>query len=156
MDDPFVKFIQSQADALRHADHGAKMQALGKRQMTLGTFIAELSGMPTHSAMRPDDERSGFFDFGTLEPTEFDSYRGFYSDLALGFEVEGEGVTVAGLLASAREALGKTYCGYKGGDYVMTDRTPLWAANYGRSGQTAICGLRDEDWAVFIETCRHD
>jgi hypothetical protein len=29
------------------------------------------------------------------------------------------------------EAIGKTYTGYKGGEYVMGKVTPVWVANYG-------------------------
>jgi hypothetical protein len=51
------------------------------------------------------------------------SYRGFYTDLAF---IQAENVTVAGMLADARGALGETFQGYKGGDYTMDEYTDCW------------------------------
>lgn len=51
------------------------------------------------------------------------SYRGDYYDLA--FEIRRD-VRVADMLADARSALGKTFQGYKGGDYTMRESTPVW------------------------------
>lgn len=59
------------------------------------------------------------------------SYRGFYEDLA--FE-PAMNVTVGAMLKCAREALGTTYQGYKGGDYTMHEYTDVWIANYGSEG----------------------
>jgi hypothetical protein len=46
------------------------------------------------------------------------SYRGYYSEVA--FEIQ-ENVTVQHMLNSAKEALGTTYEGWKGGDYTMDE-----------------------------------
>ena len=51
------------------------------------------------------------------------SYRGYYEDLA--FDVAAD-VTVSAMLADARAALGKTFQGYKGGDYEMCGSTSVW------------------------------
>src|SRR5690242_3575186 len=58
------------------------------------------------------------------------SYRGYYDQLA--FE-PASNVSVASLLAAARSALGKTFTGYKGGEYLMGSETPCWIAKYGES-----------------------
>ncbi|MET9222342.1 hypothetical protein ABZX65_26760 [Streptomyces sp. NPDC003300] len=56
------------------------------------------------------------------------SYRGDYMDLA--FEPTAN-VTVGAMLADARSALGATYQGHKGGDYVMNGYTACWLAEDG-------------------------
>lgn len=60
------------------------------------------------------------------------SYRGYYEDLA--FEPT-ENITVGKMLKCAQEALGKTYQGYKGGDFKMEEHVDVYLANYGRCGE---------------------
>ena len=60
------------------------------------------------------------------------SYRGFYEQLA--FEPL-PNTTVGAMLACAREALGKTYEGYKGGMYTMEGYTDVHLAEYGTTGE---------------------
>jgi hypothetical protein len=61
------------------------------------------------------------------------SYRGFYTDLA--FE-PAERVRVGDMLTAARDSLGKTFEGYKGGDYLMKEHTECWIAWYANQGET--------------------
>lgn len=56
------------------------------------------------------------------------SYRGYYEQLA--FE-PATYVSLRSMLDCAREALGNTYEGYKGGSYTMHDYTETWLAEYG-------------------------
>lgn len=60
------------------------------------------------------------------------SYRGFYHELA--FE-PAPTVTVGAMVEAARSAVGRTFTGYKGGDYTMTAYTPVWLAAYGATGE---------------------
>ena len=94
-------------------------------QMTLGTFIAELEKLPRDNRVH--------FDILALTPTDLDSYRGYYDHLALGYKDDG-GTTIGDVLDDAKAAMGRTFTGYKGGDYVLAEHTPLWVANYGHSG----------------------
>ena len=88
-------------------------------QMTLGKLIAALEGMPEGSMVS-----------NLVEPH---SYRGYYNDLA--FEL-GSGTRLASdLLADCKNAMGKVFEGYKGGDFVMGELTPMWVANYGCCGR---------------------
>jgi hypothetical protein len=64
------------------------------------------------------------------------SYRGIYEDLA--FEPT-ENITVGEMLAAAKSALGKTFEGYKGGDYEMDWHTDVWIA-YEGSGNGEMIG----------------
>lgn len=114
--------------------------------MTLDEFIAALE--------HADPLSSVYFEFACCEPTEFDSYRGFYDHLALGFagDYGARGQTVADLLEKARKALGAEFTGWKGGDYTMHGDTPLWVANPGNTGDTAIVGIREHVYGTLIQT----
>lgn len=61
------------------------------------------------------------------------SYRGYYDELA--FEPARD-VTVASMLKCAKESLGSTFRGYKGGKYKMHEYTQCWLANFGQNGET--------------------
>ena len=60
------------------------------------------------------------------------SYRGFYGDLA--FEPAGN-VTVGEMLKLAKEALGRTYSGWKGGQFKMNGFTDVHLAEWGHTGE---------------------
>ena len=87
-------------------------------QMTLGKLIAALEAMPEGAEV------------ANLNSAH--SYRGYYSDLA--FERDDGTRPAAQLLAECKAAMGQVFCGYKGGDYVMGARTPVWVENYGCCG----------------------
>lgn len=77
------------------------------------------------------------------------SYRGYYSDLS--FEPTDTPINVGTFLEVCRGALGATFEGYKGGDFVMDERTPLWVAPYGCCGR-AIMGASVEAGGVILAT----
>lgn len=85
---------------------------------TLGEIIKHLEGLPRDQSVAEG--------FGNPH-----SYRGYYEDLA--FEPV-ENTTVGEMLDAAREALGQTFGGYKGGDYHMDEGTDCWLAEYGCTG----------------------
>jgi len=91
-------------------------------QLTLGHLIEKLEAMPD-GAVVPNLKKAH-------------SYRGYYVDLA--FE-RGDGTRPAAeLLAECRASMGKMFEGYKGGEFVMGELTPVWVAEYGCSGQRII------------------
>lgn len=74
---------------------------------------------------------------GKIVPKGFTSphsWRGVYAELA--FE-PAENVKVSEMLADAKSALGKTFEGYKGGDFTMDENTEVHIADYG-SGEDLI------------------
>lgn len=71
------------------------------------------------------------------------SYRGYYSDLA--FERTEGTLPASEALGFARSAMGKVFEGYKGGDYQMGERTPVWFAKYGSCG-VKITGFVDGEF----------
>ncbi len=122
------------------------------RHMTLGQLIDALKAMPANEQVR--------FDFVHMAPTTLHSYRGYYEDLAIGYanlsDHDVKEMTVAELLALLEKAIGQTFKGYKGGDYVARRTTALWVANLGETGSTAIVGVHRLSWTVMIETGNAD
>jgi hypothetical protein len=124
--------------------------------ITLGELIDAL-------AKYPADCQIGFDFCGTV-PTTFESFRGYYDQLALGWS-DRRGVahvTCGELLALAKEAEGATFTGWKGGRYTMSRDTPVWIDNRGECTDTVIVGLREVNDneggdAYFVRICtRHE
>ena len=87
--------------------------------MTLGKLIDALSALPGDRKIS-----------GVGGP---DSYRGYYRDLA--FEPDESERTVAEVLQECSDCMGREFTGYKGGEFLMGERTPVWIAEYGSSGE---------------------
>jgi hypothetical protein len=85
------------------------------------------------------------------KPRSFQSYRGYYSDLAIDFDEEEKETTVAELLQMAEAANGETFTGYKGGDFTMSRSTPVWVSEYGTTGKM-LAGIEEGDVAVILMT----
>jgi hypothetical protein len=64
--------------------------------------------------------------------TSAHSYRGIYSDLA--FEPVAN-TTIGDMRREAEGAVGETFQGWKGGDYVMGEFTDVWLAEEGDCGE---------------------
>lgn len=111
--------------------------------LTLGQMIDKLTELPSDLPVQ--------FDWNGGSPYAADSYRGYYSDLAFDWRDDGPPTTIQEFLGACRLALGATFEGYKGGDFVMDDHTPLWAAQYSRCGR-AIIGIDVTDGVAFILT----
>lgn len=120
-------------------------------QLTLGEIIDRLEAVA-------DKERKVAFDFEYLWPTTLASWRGDYSQLALGFNgtighsLKSDNPTIAALLQELRSAIGKGFEGWKGGEYVMDSSTLVWVANPGNVGNTAIVGVSDRGYRVVLDT----
>ncbi len=115
-------------------------------QWTLGQLIDALEKCP-------DPTNAVRFDFCMTVPTKVNSYRGYYEDLALGWEeskVYPE-PTVPMLLATLKAQLGTTVHGYKGGDYIVRREQVLFVANYGDTGSTCVVGV-DHGYFTLIRT----
>ncbi len=112
MHDDLQRLINQKLDYIR------KQRSLS--QMTLGKFILELEKLPQDKEIE-----------NICNPH---SYRGYYADLA--FEKESGTRTIASLIEQLKtECLGKTFTGYKGGDFEMNEDAPLWIAEQGFCGE---------------------
>ena len=128
--------MQKLVDALGEA---GRMER-SRYHLTLGAAIRELSEIAPST-------KATFDILGT--PGKVASYRGYYSDLA--FRTNMEPVTVGDVLAELKSALGKTFEGYKGGDYLMTEGTPLWVSEHGECSDRAVMGVEMRDgFAVLL------
>lgn len=125
-------------------------------QITLGELIKQIEDAGTKNG---DEDKTVCFDFGSAIPTVLDSWRGSYDELALGYELSGydgngkyEEATAEKLLTELKSAIGKTFTGWKGGDFTMSENTPIWVSNPGNCGNTAIVGILDKDYRLVILT----
>ena len=98
-------------------------------QMTLGELIEVLEDLD------PSKMIQGI-------SCELDSYRGYYSDLAI--YPSDKGCNVGDLLERCREAMGECFEGYKGGGFYMTANTPIWLSFYGESSGDRLMRLDTE------------
>lgn len=64
------------------------------------------------------------------------SYRGYYEDLAL--EPTDFPIKVSLLIEQLEAVLDTELTGYKGGEFLMTEDTPVWVSNYGTTGEALI------------------
>jgi hypothetical protein len=115
-------------------------------QITLGALIAKLQAVK-------DKKSPVVFDFCGMKPTNVYSWRGAYCELALGYtDPDSKDVTVASLLKELKSAIGKSFTGYKGGDFTMSKDTPIWVDNWGRYTLTAIVDVLDDGYQVMLIT----
>jgi hypothetical protein len=120
-------------------------------QLTLGELIERITKIK-EKYKEEKDEPIVKYDFEYLFPTELMSWRGSYAELALNFETTGKYMSVSAFLKMLQDAVGATFEGYKGGDFVMNENTPIWVANYGNSGNTAIIDVLDSKYCVTLIT----
>ena len=123
-------------------------------QLTLGQLIEQLekAGTINDETGKP---KGVVFDFGNTYPTTLDSWRGSYAELALGYSElwpNDTKVNAVQLLEDCKQAIGRTYKGYKGGHFKMNKNTPIWVANYGHSSNTGIVGVMDCRYRLIILT----
>ena len=111
--------------------------------VTLGGIIRALSEAPSNALVVCSDGK---------RPGKPKSYRGYYSDLA--FEPQEDFATAKELLQWCQNALGETFEGYKGGDYLMGDDTPLWVSPYGIASSDAVVAatMVGDEFVLTIKT----
>lgn len=125
-------------------------------QLMLGEFILQLESVT-------DKTKKVIFDNPNYMPINFDSWRGVYEDLMLEYDVldENKLLAVSDWIEKAKECLGKTFTGYKGGDFTMGKNTILWVSQYASCGgfkQTkdlpyqAVVGIEETESVVVILT----
>ena len=116
-------------------------------QLSLGELIAKCQ-----EAQVEGKDPEVAFDFEYAHPTGIDSWRGIYAELAIEFEFGGTEMKLSEFIALLESAVGKEFTGYKGGEFTMTRDTPMWVANYGNAGNTAVIGVIDAGWQIVIAT----
>jgi hypothetical protein len=112
---------------LNNAVQAARKKSFAKSdQLTLGEIISKIENI-----LKQNQEEIPLvcYDFEYLYPTSIDSWRGSYSELALSFEGENNPPKADKFLEVLKDAVGKTFTGYKGGEFFMSRHTPVWVAN---------------------------
>lgn len=112
--------------------------------MKLRDFIAALEKCDQNSDVVLDHENRAV--------SHLISWRGSYSELSLDSCIDGKPVKVSELLKDCRDAIGKTFGGYKGGDFQMNADTLVYADEYSAASGVATCGVAKEGLKTVIET----
>jgi hypothetical protein len=122
-------------------------------QLTLGEIITKCETCAAlEYKLHDGSEPSVVFDFEYIHPTGLRSWRGAYPELALSFQSEGDEMKLSTFIEMLKDAIGRTFEGYKGGDFTMSRHTPVWVANYGNSGRTAVVDVINHDYEIILVT----
>ena len=124
-------------------------------QLTLGEMILKIEPLLSKQKdikKKYKHEATVVYDFEYLFPKTIDSWRGSYVELALDFNSEGEPMSITEFYNMLKDTIGKEFTGYKGGEFVMGKNTPVWVANYGNSGNTAVIDIVDDEYKIIIIT----
>lgn len=115
-------------------------------ELDLGEIIRMLERCPKEAAIG--------FDFGGTTPTKCHSYRGYYTDLAIGFDLDAyPGPLVSEVLADLKHAVGRAFTGWKGGEFIMREGSRVWVANPGKTSGTVVVDVMMEgDYRAIILT----
>ena len=85
-------------------------------------------------------------------PTHYISWRGSYDELAIEYDEKSVPLTVEQFLSKSVNALDETFIGYKGGEFRMGRRTPIWVDHYGEGGHRGVVGIKQQSDRVIIKT----
>ena len=131
------------------------------RMYTLGDLIGKLEAVDPSLPVEfvyPEDTNERLkryryddkYDENTVGVGSFESYRGYYEFLSI--RPQEKITTVAEVLKNAREAVGKTYEGYKGGDYTMDRSTFIWCSHHGDASGLMITDakIRNKNTVVIF------
>lgn len=122
-------------------------KVLTGNQLTLIKLINKLEEIKKNA----EEDCIVVFSFGCFSPCGLRSWRGIYEELAISF-ARREDVMLINFIKELKEAIGKKFEGYKGGEYIMSESTPLWADNYGKVTNEAVIGakpLRNKDAKLY-------
>ena len=127
-------------------------------QLTLGEIILKLESVTNKELP---------LYIGEKRPMGLDSWRGSYDELAIQTESFGSYQTsevektfsdmvfyksknfgkknpnVSEFISILKEAVGKTFTGYKGGDFLMSKNTPVWFAEYGMASDEYFVEVKE-------------
>ena len=113
--------------------------------MTIGEVLDKLA--------KQNPKAEVYFDFCAFIPTEVFSWRGIYAEAAIGYRKEGPRVLVPQLIQAINKAIdGRTYGGWKGGEYRYSRDTPLHVDASGESTDTDIVDITGNDAYVVLHT----
>ena len=98
-----------------------------------------------------------YFDFCNCRPTTAHSWRGSYDEPAIGWAQAGSCTSVADFLNELAELIsGKTYYGWKGGEYSYNEDQTLHVDNPGCYTDTEIIDVKITEWGDVILCARRE
>ncbi len=122
--------------------------------MQLGELIEKLKSFaPMYENYRDEMEDVVVkFNFGYLRPSGIDSWRGIYAELAIGHVDDKEETKLKDLIKELEDCIGKTFTGWKGGDFRMDENTEVHIDNPGECSNTDIKKIKQRYGTVYIKT----
>ena len=102
--------------------------------LSIGELIQKLESFPD-----PKKDRKVYYDWlwTGVDPYPF-SYRGYYDHLSISVSKDENTCSLSVLIDELKKAVGKSFYGYKGGNYTMEEGTPVWASRWGNLGVCII------------------
>jgi hypothetical protein len=147
-----ARIVQNEIKVLRDE----KMKT--STQTTLGELILVVE------LVVKDMNKPIVFDFDqNMKPYGVSCWRGSYTELAVNYDPKGV-KNVKEFLKILKDAIGKEFQGYKGGDFMMGKTTPVWVAtDYGDISiadykgnkehlTVGVIGISDTESKVIINT----
>ncbi len=157
MSEQLQEYLEKMAKSIRDSSFA------DSPQITLGEIIAKLESMPmTYESQGKVKAKPISFDFANAYPTSLSSWRGSYAELAITFGLNGytdspddemwNHMEAARFLKMLKDAVGKEYTGWKGGEFTMSESTPVWVSNDGNVGSTGVMDVIDNGYEIIIMT----
>lgn len=91
------------------------------------------------------------FDTGDI-PMGLCSYRGYYKDLSITYDKNVGYMFAEKFLNMLKNAVGKIFVGWKGGEFMMSATSEVWVSNEGECKNTKICGISLSENKVILYT----
>jgi hypothetical protein len=138
----FENEIRKQVDEIR------KLRFANTIQLTLGELIGKLENIAYTG-----DEPHVCFDFGYFYPAGLCSWRGSYNELSIEYSNNmAKEPKLTEFISILKDAIGKQFTGWKGGEYIMSEYTPIWVSNEGEACETAVIDVLDCKYKIVLQT----
>lgn len=125
-------------------------------QLTIGQIIQKLEALPELPiqvlCLEKDLSPKFANEYNGKNPHYTDSYRGIYEELAISVAPSPaipRKITTKVLLAEMKDSLNRTYCGWKGGEFTMSEDTFVWVSQCGESSGLAVVDIRLTEWQTI-------
>ena len=117
--------------------------------MTLGQLIEALKEY--------DSDKTVVFDWPDMVPCDVYSWRGDYEQLAIDYKESShsERPLLKEFLSELQDAIGRTFPGYRGGEFMMYEHTPVHVAKYSYSGRCCVSGVTKGELGEAVIQTEH-
>ncbi|MBO9428230.1 hypothetical protein [Sulfitobacter sp. R18_1] len=120
--------------------------------LNLGELVEKAKEVASEvKAQNSKADPSVYFDNETY-PGDLHTWRCCYSNLAISPVPSGKGKPLSEFIEMLQDAIGTEFVGYKGGDYMMNENTPVWVADRNSADSVAILDVTLEGDQVTITT----